>query len=226
MTIDTGASNVRAILPYPVAPTLTVYTPGSAAYTKVTPSDEVLELIVRPRVTTESLIYATLITHKIADANGIAATNPAVTEANSYALVNELKADYNVHIASTVYHVAADAGSCSLVNSTDEATLVALANNLRTLFGTHAANVTAHGGLADAVFAAAVAATTIATNAASAITLENALAAAWLAHLAVTDQGKYATLGAGTPLSWFCRGGFFVKTSASGVFTATEFKSA
>lgn len=212
--------------PYPTTPIVTVYSPSGAAYMKVAPSASVLELLVRPRVTTQALIYAPVVTHKVADANGIAAV-PAVTEANSYALADELKSDYNVHIASLVYHVAADLGSVSLVDATDEATLVALANSLRTLFGTHAANTTAHGGLADAVFAAAVTATTVAIDAATAITLENALASAWLSHLAVTDQGAYVTVGASVlPMRWPCLGSFFAKTdTGSGVFTVAEFRS-
>ena len=211
--------------PYPSAPIVTVYTPSGAAYMKVTPSADALQLIARPRTVTESLIYAPLVTHKIADANGIAATNPAVTEANSYALANELKGDYNVHIASLVYHVAADLGEVTVANATTEATLVALANSLRTLFGTHAIATSSHGGQSDDVFAAAVTATTAATDAATAITLENALATAWLAHLAVTDQGAYITAGpVGLPIIWPCLGALFVKTSGPGVFTVAEFK--
>lgn len=221
-----GAGGVYvAQAPFPSSPAVTAYSPSGAAYMKVTPTAESLELLVRPRTVSESLIFAPVVTHKVADASTIAATNPAVSEAESYALVNELKGDYNTHIASVVYHVAADAGSCSLANATDEATLVALANNLRTLFGTHAANVTAHGGLADGVFAAAVAATTVATDAASAIVLENALAAAWLAHLAVVDQGAYVTVGSAVlPMRWPCLGSFFAKTSGPGVFTVAEFR--
>jgi hypothetical protein len=168
-------------------------------------------------VTTEDLVVASAIVHKIADANGIAATNPAVTEQNSYDLANELKGDYNVHIAATTYHVAADLGTCAVADADDEAKLIALTNNLRTLFGTHASNSSAHGGIGDAVFLAAVAATTVASSAATAITLENALATAWLAHCAVTDLATYITWPAARmPLTWPCNGRFFAKTSVSG----------
>ena len=203
--------------PYPSAPIVTVYTPSGAAYMKVTPSADALRLIARPRTVTESLIYAPLVTHKSRRRQRQSPpANPAITEANSYALANELKGDYNVHIASLVYHVAADLGEVTVANATTEATLVALANSLRTLFGTHAIATSSHGGQSDDVFAAAVTATTAATDAATAITLENALATAWLAHLAVTDQGAYITAGpVGLPIIWPCLGALFVKTLRS-----------
>ena len=223
----TGIPTVR-MSPFPVAPVMTKYTPGTTAYVKVTPNANALAMYLRPVVTTEDLIVASLIVHKIADTTTIAATVPAVSEAESYALAIELKGDYNTHIASTVYHDTADAGECTLANATSEATLVALVNNLRTLFATHYAATGVHGGKADAVGIAAVAATTVATNAATAIVLENALAAAHAAHLAVTDLATYLTHSAATmPLAWPCLGAFWCKTNVSGhSFVTEEFRSA
>jgi hypothetical protein len=209
----------------PSVSAMTKYTPATTAYVKHTPFMDTVMCHIRPVVTTEDLVVASVIVHKIADTNAIAATNPAVTEANSYALVNELKADYNVHIADLAYHVAADAGTCSLADADDEAKLIALANNLRTLMATHAANTSAHGSIADAVFLAAVTATTVASSAATAITLENALATAWLAHIAVVDLATYITYpAAGMPVEWPCNGPFFAKTNVSGhSFVVAEF---
>jgi creatinine amidohydrolase/Fe(II)-dependent formamide hydrolase-like protein len=127
-----------------------------------------------------------------------------------------LKSDYNTHIASTTYHVAADLGTVTVADATTEPTLVALTNSLRTLMGTHAVALNSHGGLEDTVFTAAVAATTVATNAASAITLENALATAWLAHIAVTSAGIYEQVPANTALVWDSNTAMWLQLETSG----------
>lgn len=219
--------HVAGSTPYPTTPIVEVYSPSGVAYMKVTPSASALELLVRPRVTTQALIFAPIIVHKIADTNVLAATNPAITEANSYALADELKSDYNTHIASLIYHVVADLGSVSLDDATDEATLVALVNSLLTLMRTHAANATAHGGQADTAFTTALGLVSACNDAPTAIALENALAAAWLNHLNVVDLGAYVTVAASLmPMVWPCLGTVFVKTDTSGgVFTVAEFRS-
>ena len=132
MTLDVGARNVRAILPHPLAPICTVYTPSGAAYMKVTPSAEVLEIVVRPRTVAESLIYAPLVTHKIADTTTTLGSADATDLASSKTLADEILADANTHMASLTYHVAADtvwyAGHIE-----DDATNLATADNMSSL---------------------------------------------------------------------------------------------
>jgi hypothetical protein len=213
--------------PFPSAPTMTLYSPSTTAYVKVTPAADTLLMTVAPTVTTETLTYASLITHKIADATSIAADNPAVGEAQSYALSIELADDFSTHITSTAYHATADTALVT-TNATSEATLIAEVNAIRAKMLTHFASSTIHGGRADAVALAATAATTVANSAASAITLENALATAYLAHLAVVDGAIYMTTGAAVmPMEWACLGAFWCKTNVSGhTFATAEFKSA
>ena len=123
--------------------------------------------------------------HRAADATTIAATNPAVTEANSYALSIELIADHNTHTASLAYHQAATAAVTSTA-ATTEATLIAQVNKIRTGMLAHYADAASHGGIADATRLALVAATTAATDAATAIVLENLLVQYHAAHILVT----------------------------------------
>ena len=221
-----GTVDIDDIAPYPLTPTITLYTPGTTAYAKVTPSATLLDMIIRARTTSDDLYYAGIVTHKIGDATTIAATVPAASEAQDYALSIELIADHNTHTGSTTYHMTATAAASSTA-ATDEATLVAQANVSRTAMLAHYADTAAHGGRADATNLATVTATTIATNAATARTLLNALYPAHQAHLLVTDGGAYATVPAGSPLEWPCLGTVFVRASTSGnSFTVTEFTSA
>jgi hypothetical protein len=212
--------------PYPLTPVVTVYSPTGAAYMKVTPNAANLNMVIRPRVTSQALIYAPLITHKVADATSISATVPAVTEGESYALSIELADDFSTHIVSTVYHATADTALVT-TNATSEATLVAEVNATRAKMLTHFASTSIHGGVDDATSLATVTATSACTDAASAIVLENVLVAAHAAHLAVTDGGAYITAGAvGLPINWPCLGAIWVKTdTSSGVFTAAEWRS-
>jgi hypothetical protein len=352
MTVDASAKNVRAILPYPKTPVCAVYSPTGTAYMKVTPDDDVLELIVRPRVTTHALIYAPIITHKIADTTTtIAAADPddlaksktAADEiladtnthiasltyhiaagtawvaghlvdddtnlstaddmaslATGYVLADELDDDVTAHLASTVFHLAATTatdfggtpaavgalvtkvnllrtamidhfGSATVhsvadpINTalatattaaTDEASAQTLINLLKAYWNSHcavgdataddlaavivAANAAkagvlahmndasvAHGGTADATNSATLTAVPAASDQATANTLLHAIKDTYNAHCAIVDGGAYVTAGAAAmPLSWFCRGSFFAKTDAGGVFTVAEFKSA
>ena len=93
--------------PYAAAPVVAVYSPTGTAYMKVTPSATTLKMVVRPRTVTQSLIYAPLITHKIADTTTTIAAADATDLASSKTLADELLADANTHIASLTYHVAA-----------------------------------------------------------------------------------------------------------------------
>jgi hypothetical protein len=221
------AQYVRGVLPFPTAPTMTLYSPATTAYVKVAPAADTKLMTVAPTVTTETLQYASILTHKIADVTTIAATNPAVTEANSYALSIELADDFATHMVSLAYHVVADT-ALTTTNATSEATLIAEVTAIRAAMLAHLASTTIHGGRADAVNLALVAATTVPiANAAAAIVVENILATAYLAHLAITDGGIYLTHGAAwMPLHWPCSGAFFCKTNVSAhTFATAEYAS-
>jgi len=216
---------IRGPVPFPSAPTVTVVSPVTTSYAKVTPSTNTLKTLLRPRVITQSLVWAATIVHKIADANGIAATNPAITDANAYALVNEIKADFNTHIAATAYHVAAGTNTIATADADDTPKTVALTNAIATALAAHMADTAVHGGMTDAVnLALVVAAATTCTDMTTAKTEMNLLATAWLAHLAVTDLGAYMTAGpVGLPIDWPCSAPFYAKTDTSaGVFTVAE----
>ena len=101
--------------------------------------------------------------HLAADATTLAATVPAVSEAESYALSIELIADHNTHTASTAYHRKATAAVTSTA-ATTEATLIAQVNKMRTAALAHYLDTDAHGGMADLTRYNLVAATTIATT--------------------------------------------------------------
>lgn len=327
---------------------LDVHTPGSAAYTRVRPRTDASALVVHPRVPAESLIYAPLITHKIADAGtDLIAAADSDNLAKSKTLVDEILADCNAHIASETYHVAAgvaivpghlepdttntvaaanmsnaatgytladelaadldahvaddtfhnavsdltfpgtpttvpllttkvnairtamiahftdevahvgeDIVNFALASATtigsDEASTQTLINLLKAYWNSHcgcgAANsadlaavcmvanaaqdalvahmndqLVAHGGLADSTHAGTLSVVVPADDQAKANTLLNAIKAQFNLHCAVVDGGNYATLAAGLPLDWACDQLLFVKTSAAGVFTVTEF---
>lgn len=116
------------------------------------------------------------------DTTTLAATAPAASEEQDYALVNEQVLDHNTHTALTTVHKVATA-AIAPDSATSEATLVAAANALRTALIAHYASTTAHNA-ADATNGATVVATTAATDAASARTLINALVAPMAAHIA------------------------------------------
>jgi hypothetical protein len=123
--------------------------------------------------------------HKMADVETWDAAVPANDEAKSYATSIELIADHNIHTASTAYHQAATAAVSSTA-ATTEATLIAQVNVMRTAQLAHYANVAVHGGIADMTRYALVAATVVATTAATAIVLENLLQVYHVAHIAAT----------------------------------------
>ena len=219
------AKFIRGPVPFPAAPTVTVVSPATTSYAKVTPSANTLKTMCRPRVVTQSLVYAATIVHKIADANGIAATNPAVSDANAYAMVNEIKGDFNTHVASTAYHVAAGS-AIATADADDTPKTVALTNAIATALAVHFGSTTQHGGMTDSVNLALVAAAsgTPCTDMPTAKTEMNLLVTAWIAHIAVTDLGAYVTAGpVGLPIDWPCSAPFYAKTDTSaGVFTVTE----
>jgi hypothetical protein len=105
--------------PFPSTPIVTVYTPTGTAYMKVTPTATALNLVVRPRTITENLVYAPLVTHKIADTTNTIAANPITDLPEAKTAVDELLADCNLHIASLTYHIAAGTAFYSGHKATD-----------------------------------------------------------------------------------------------------------
>lgn len=166
MTLDPSARNVRAILPLPYTPLCAVYTPGSTEYQKVTPDADALEMVVRPRVTTEALIYAPIVTHLIADTTTTIGSADATDLASSKTLADELLADVNTHIASEDYHV--DAGTAwvaghieddatdvvATADMSDLATGYALADDLCDALIAHVADDTYHFAVSTLTFPA------------------------------------------------------------------------
>jgi hypothetical protein len=214
--------------PYPVSPVMTLYTPTTTNYVKVTPNAANLAMFLAPSVATETLTVASIVVHKIADVTTLSATNPATNDTTElYALADEVMEDFITHLASTSYHVTAT-GTITHTNATSEATAIAEVNLIRTNQLSHFASTTAHGGKADAAQLALVTATAACTTKAEAVTLINLLATYHLAHLAVTDVGAYYIHPAAVmPMQWNCLGSFFCKTSVSNhSFSTVEFRSA
>jgi len=206
---------------------MTKYTPSTTAYVKVSTFSDTIMIHMRPVVVTEDLIVASTIVHKIADANGIAATNPAVSDAEAQLMVTEIKADFNTHVASLAYHLAAGTNLITMANASNEATTVALTNEIAAKLAAHFADTSVHGGAADAVNLAAVAIAALApaTNYATAKTEMNLLVTAWIAHIAVTDVSTFITYPAATmPVIWATNSDFWAKTGVSGhSFVVAEF---
>jgi hypothetical protein len=220
------AQFIRGPVPFPSAPTVTVYSPATTSYAKVTPSANTLKTMVRPRTITQSLVYAATIVHKIAD--GTTITSAAPTDDNTdRARATEFKNDFNTHVASTAYHVAAGT-AIATADAISDPTLIALCQAIDAAMKAHAASTTEHGGMTDTVFVAALVAAAlpaIPTKGECRTWLADAvLKAAWTAHLAVTDLGAYVTAGpVGLPIEWPCSAPFYAKTDTSaGVFTVTE----
>lgn len=216
------------LYPYPaVPPVVTVYTPSTTAYLKVTPDPKTLAMVVRARTTSDDLIYAGIVTHKIADVTTIAAANGS-DDTTDRALATELKGDFNTHTASTAYHVAAGVAIAD-ANATDDATLIALTLALNAKWLEHAASTTIHGGRVDQTMLDAVTALNLAVapSKAQCRTYLNALKPLHAAHLVVVDGGLYATVAAGMPYPHDSLGSFFCRTSTSGgTFTTTGYRSA
>lgn len=157
------ADYIRGVLPYPVAPTLTVYSPTGTAYMKVTPDANSLRMIMRPRTITQSLVYAPLVTHKIADTTTTIAAADPDDLAKSKTAADEILADTNTHIASLTYHVAAgeawvaghlvdDSTNLSTAdNMSSLATGYVLADELDDDVNAHLIDVTSHLVASDAV---------------------------------------------------------------------------
>ena len=223
------ARYIRGTLPFPAAPLVTYYSPSTTAYVKVTPQSGTMLTEVAPTVTTETLQYASLITHKIADATTITSDAPT-DDAKDRARATEFKGDFNTHVASVAYHATAGT-AITTADATDDPTLIALCQALDAAMKAHAASTTEHGGRGDAVFAAAlvVAALPATPSKAQCRTwlADLVLKAAWEAHLAVTDNSTYMTTGAAVmPMQWRSTAAFWCKTNVSGhTFATAEYQN-
>lgn len=187
-----GQVDIDDIAPYPNTPTVTVYTPSTTAYVKVTPAATLAEMVVRARTTSDDLYYAALVTHKIADATTIAAAD-ATDLATSKTLIDEIDGEAQTHIASTAYHIAAGeviypghkaadtTNTTAAADMSDLATGYVLADELEADLIAHGASTTYH-----------IAAATIAdmgdtpNSEATLVTKVNLIRTAAIAHYAAT----------------------------------------
>jgi len=114
-------------------------------------------------------------------------TADATDATTGNALANELKADFNTHLASTKRHAAADATNVtSTADATDAATLQALVNAWKADFNAHQLLTTSHrgaGGQGSPSPAPTVISTADATDAATQLVLVNAGKAAFNMHV-------------------------------------------
>ena len=132
----------------------------------------------------------------------VVATTAATNAATNKTLVNLLRTYYIAH--------------CALGGpATNEATTVAQANAIRTGLLAHYADAVAHY-TADTVDLALVNATTASTDAATALTLMNALATPYYNHLGFYQRMKYA---AATTIEWHGQTPLYVAIESAGGFT-------
>lgn len=75
--------------------------------------------------------------HIVADAANPVAAVDATDQATANTLLNELKADFNLHRALTSSHAVADATAVASANATDLATSVTLVNEIFTRLNAH-----------------------------------------------------------------------------------------
>jgi hypothetical protein len=227
-TAHIGEVDVGIIANYPNAPVQTVYTPSTTAYVKITPDPTNLHMEISPRTTSDDLIYASVLTHKIADATTITSAAPTTDETDRLR-ATEFKNDCNTHMASLTYHEVAGP-AITADDATDDATLIALCQEIDLDLKAHAASTTQHGGRADAVFVAALASLALPATPSKAecrtYLADAALKAAWDAHRVITNHlagvQVYAVHAAGTPKSWDCDGSLFCRCSTSGATFVTE----
>jgi hypothetical protein len=194
-----GADYIRGVLPFPSAPAVTVYSPSGTAYMKVTPSAKSLKLIMRPRTITQSLVYAPLVTHKIADTTTTIAADDPDDLPKSKTAIDEILADVNTHIASLTYHVAAgtawisghketDAANVTgvVADMSDLATGYTLADKLAAIVSAHALSTTHHLAASTYTF------TGVPDDEPKLRVKVNALRTAMLAHFASTTAHSVA----------------------------------
>lgn len=83
--------------------------------------------------------------HSEPDATNTATSATPVDLATAQTLANEIKADYNAHIASTTFHIAADAVNViSSADASDLATLLTLCTEIRLDYNAHRSQAGVH----------------------------------------------------------------------------------
>lgn len=226
---EVALATENILAPYPASPVMKFYQPTTTAYVKVTPAPSTLLVEVAPTVTTDILQYTSVVVHKIGDSSAISTAAPTTDETDRLR-ANEFKEDCNAHMASLVYHE--EVGPViSAPDATDDASLIALCQELDAALRTHAASASQHGGCADETFLQALNALALPatpTKAECRAYLGNtALKAAWDGHRLRTDNGIYMTCGTAVmPLRWRCTGSFYCKTGTSGgTFATAEYRS-
>ena len=128
--------------------------------------------------------------HPSADSTNTVTDTSVISD--SYALLNELKTDYNAHRVLTAGSVHSGADSVNVVdvaNATTKATAIALANQLRSAMLANFANVTSHHIGADSVNIAVIEAVDALTSEATwseIAALTDALRTAYEAHRQAT----------------------------------------
>jgi hypothetical protein len=76
--------------------------------------------------------------HLADDTANVASSANASNTATAITLLNEIKGDFNAHIASTTFHVAADAtNGVTSADATDEASALTLANEIKEDLNAH-----------------------------------------------------------------------------------------
>lgn len=102
-----------------------------------------------PNTTTEigrAIVRGTKVDCHLTDDTTNTVTSATATDlATAITLANELKADYNAHIASTTFHTAADTtNAVTSANATDQATLNTLLNEMKADFNAHRVLLSVH----------------------------------------------------------------------------------
>ena len=83
--------------------------------------------------------------HVANDTTNIVTSAAPTTDAATYTLLNEIKADYNAHRVSTAFHAVADTvNAVTIADATTDATASALANDLKSKFNAHRTQVNVH----------------------------------------------------------------------------------
>lgn len=116
--------------------------PITEADATTTPTTSALVLVLRSRYIAHIASACSATTgigsHIAADATNIVTVGIPANEAGEIATVNELKALYNVHRASTAFHASADSSNViAAADATNTATLKVLANELKADFNLH-----------------------------------------------------------------------------------------
>ncbi len=118
--------------------------------------------------------------HKAADTSTTIGATNASDQSTLETLLNEIKTDYNTHIASTTYHIAADStNAVSSANASNLATALTLVNEIKADYNAHRILSGVHLGTDPDNIVASDTATDLAT----AITLANEIKADYNIHI-------------------------------------------